>query len=405
MKKTKILFILGMLLTAFLCINISVGAEEEEAENAAEEMAEGYIIGVSYYDPDDFEGIAFREYFDNYLGTAFNAEFYYNAEPIDSAEDEIAFVEKLHTQGIRGLISFMSTYVEEVLPVCEEYGMYYICGSGTITDEVFDKIKDNPYFLGVIGPTSEDEQLAGETLAEDLAALDEECNASYLVISGGSSLGNEMHRLRTIGILTKLQEIYGLTYDSSVEDLSELSETTEISTGTDVRITILPGYLTDGTTVGEAAATGEYSTVISCMTVANAISYISDTEADNGYDIKVGMVDCFTAQNYAFFNEKDANGDSKLNCLVGKYGAVVAPAFVAMSNAYAGYVDAFREDGSAFWLHQSFWYAGDTEEFNEQYALSIGISENTYSAADMMQVMKAFNEEADFEAFKEFTEK
>ncbi|MCD7737031.1 MAG: hypothetical protein LUI07_08755 [Lachnospiraceae bacterium] len=418
MKKSKTILLLGMILTALFSVNAAaedeaeateaaadIAASAKDAEAAAAEMAEGYTIGVSYYDPEDFEGIAFREYFDNYLGTAFNAEFYYNSESIDSAEDEIAFVEELHEQGIQGIISFMSTYVEDVLPVCEEYGMYYICGSGTITEEVYDSVKDNPYFLGVVGPTDEDEEQAGEYLAEKLSALDEGQNASYLVVSGGSSLGNEMHRLRTVGILTKLQEIYGLTYDQSAEELAELSEETEISTGTDVRITILPGYLTDGTAVGSAAATGEYDMVISCMTIANAITYITDAEAENGYDIKVGMVDCFTDQNYAFFNEKDVNGDSKLNCLVGKYGAVVAPAFVAMSNAYAGYAEDFRDEGSAFWLHQTYWYAADTEEFNEQYALSIGISENTYSAADMMQVMKLFNNEADFDAYREFTEK
>ncbi|MCC8065504.1 MAG: hypothetical protein LIO94_00140 [Clostridiales bacterium] len=413
MKKSIALFLIGMILTA--SVPVSVMAEEaetaetsliaEEISSAEEEMAEGYTIGVSIYDPDDYEAVAFHKYFEEYLGSSFNATFYYNAERIDSAEDEIAFVEELHEQGVKGIISFLSTYVEDVLPVCEEYGMYYVLGSGTLTDEVFDAVKDNPYFLGVIGPSNEDEQDAGETLAEYMSALDETRDASYLVVSGGSSLGNEMHRLRTVGILSSLQELYGLTYDETAEELAEVSETTVVETGTDVKITILPGYLEDEAAVTEAVSGGEYTAVISSMTIANAVSNIADAEAEYGYDIKVGMIDCFTDVNYEFFNTTDVNGDSRLNCLIGKYGAVVAPAFVAMSNAYAGYEEDFREDGNAFRLNQSFWYAANTDEFNEQYALSIGISDNTYSATDIMQAMKIFNEDADFETFKEFTEK
>ncbi|MCD8336460.1 MAG: hypothetical protein LUD18_04145 [Lachnospiraceae bacterium] len=410
MKKSRILWILGMILTAFLSLGVAVSAAEEESEaeslSAEEEMAAGYMIGVSVYDPEDWEAIAFRDYFEDYLGMAFNASFYYNAERIDTAEDEIAFVEELHEAGVKGIISFLSTYIEDVLPVCEEYGMYYILGSGTISDEVYENVKDNPYFLGTIGPTTEDEQTAGEILAENLAALDESGDASYLVVTGGSGIGNEMHRLRTVGILSKLQEIYGLTYEMTVEELAEITEVTEIETGTDVRITLLPGYLVDGSEVGEAVEGGEYTMVISAMTIANAITNICNAEEANGYDIKVGMVDCFTDQNYAFFNETDVNGDSKLNCLVGKYGAIVGPSFVAMCNAYAGYADKFREeDGSAFRLYQTYWYAASTEEFNELYAQSISAYENTYSATDMLQVLKLYNADADYEAFAEFTEK
>jgi len=387
---------------------VSAAEEESEAESlsAEEEMAAGYTIGVSVYDPEDWEAIAFRDYFEDYLGTAFNASFYYNAERIDTAEDEIAFVEELHEAGVKGIISFLSTYIEDVLPVCEEYGMYYILGSGTISDEVYENVKDNPYFLGTIGPTTEDEQTAGETLAENLAALDENGDASYLLVTGGSGIGNEMHRLRTVGILSKLQEIYGLTYEMTAEELAELTEVTEIETGTDVRITLLPGYLVDGSEVGEAVEGGEYTMVISAMTIANAITNICNAEEANGYDIKVGMVDCFTDQNYAFFNETDVNGDSKLNCLVGKYGAIVGPSFVAMCNAYAGYAEEFRtEDGSAFRLYQTYWYAASTEGFNELYAQSISAYENTYSATDMLQVLKLYNADADYEAFRQFTEK
>ena len=75
---------------------------------------------------------AFRNYLENYIGITFNVEFVYSTG-ILSAEDEIAFIEELHKQGVEGIISFLSTDLQQVLPVCEEYGMYYVRGSGTIS--------------------------------------------------------------------------------------------------------------------------------------------------------------------------------------------------------------------------------------------------------------------------------
>lgn len=94
-----------------------------------------------------------------------------------------------------------------------------------------------------------------------------------------------------------------------------------------------------------------------------------------------------------------------MDYLVRKYGAIVAPSFVAIENAYERFEDEYREDGSAFRLEQSFWTVSSPGEYNSQYALSVGMYDNTYSANDMMKVMKAYTEDADFEAFKEFTEK
>ncbi|MCD7955033.1 MAG: hypothetical protein LUG93_04610 [Lachnospiraceae bacterium] len=373
---------------------------------SADELWNGGItIGVAVYDAEDEEALEFRQYLESYIGGSFEAEFLYNVEAIDSAEDEIAFIEQLHEQGAQGVISLLTTYVEEVLPVCEEYGMYYICGSGTISDEVYERVKDHPYFLGTIGASNEEEQQAGEWLAESMAALDTEKNFHYLVVTGGSAAGNEMHRLRTEGILSKLQEVYGLSYDMSIEELAQCGELTEIETGSDVRITLLPGYLSEGTEVSEAVSAGDYDAVLSSLTIGDAVNQISEIEREEGRNIRIGMVDCFTDENSAYFNETDANGDTKLNLLVGKYGAVIAPAFAAIYNACSGYAEEFRDDGSAFRLYQSYWYAQSTEEFDELYALSIGMYENVYSAADMLQVLKAYNPEADFQVFAAFTQK
>ena len=56
-------------------------------------------------------------------------------------------------------------------------------------------------------------------------------------------------------------------------------------------------------------------------------------------------------------------------------------------------------------MEQNFWIAENADEFNELYALSVGMYENTYSAADIMQVLKEFNPDATFEDYKAFAER
>lgn len=63
-----------------------------------------------------------------------------------------------------------------------------------------------------------------------------------------------------------------------------------------------------------------------------------------------------------------------------------------MENALAGFSEDYRDDGNAFQLNQSFWVADSEESFNKQYALSVGMYDNTYSVEDMMKVMKFYTQ-------------
>ena len=383
-----------------ICISVTVLASDtSETANT--------VIGVSVYNLNDAEVRAFRNYLENYIGITFNVDFIYSTG-ILSAEDEIAFIEELHEKGVKGIISFLSTDLEQVLPVCEEYGMYYIRGSGTINNEMFEKVKNNPYFLGVIGPSAEEEQKAAEDMAQYFASEDSERKNQYIITSGGAGVNNEMHRLRTAGILNQLQKSYNLSYEKPVEELVLATDTEKIETGTDIQITIVPGYPSVenlNENLRKVLDDGENNVILSVLSVNSFMDAISACEQEKKEDIQVGAIDCFTEENYELFHTKGYDGKENLDYLVGKYGAIVAPAFVAMENAYEGYAEDYRENGSAFQLQQSFWTAISPKEFDSQYALSIGMYDNTYSAQSMMKVMKAYEPSADFDSFKAFTEK
>ena len=402
MKKI-ISFILTMIML-LTCTSISVMASDTLNDTADQD--EKMTIGVSVYNLNDAEVREFRNYFENYVGMAFEVEFLYSSS-ISTAEEEISFINELHERNVKGIISFLSSDLEEVLPVCEEYGMYYVRGSGTISDEMYEKVKDNPYFLGTIGTSVETEKDAAANMAEYFVSEDQNNQNHYIIACGGSAIGNEMHRLRTIGILNKLQEAYGLSYEKSVEELVNTQDTEEIETGSDIKITLVPGYPKDhlDEKLADSLNTGDYNVILSVVSASDFIKIIDAYEEENSTDVLLGSIDCFTEDTYEMFNKKGYNGKERIDYLVGKYGAIVAPSFVAMKNALEGFAEDYREDGSAFRLQQSFWTADSVDEFNKQYALSIGMYDNTYSVEDMMEVLKSYTPETNFEKFRKFTEK
>ena len=177
MKKV-VSVIVGIVL--FLCLGMAVLAGDE---------TEKTVIGVSVYNLNDTEVRAFRNYLENYIGITFDVDFLYSSG-ILSAEEEIAFIDELHERGVKGIISFLSSDLEEVLPVCESYGMYYVRGSGTISDEMYEKVKDNPYFLGTIGPSVAAEQEAAKEMTAYFASKDEAKQNQYLIMTGGAGKAN-----------------------------------------------------------------------------------------------------------------------------------------------------------------------------------------------------------------------
>lgn len=400
----KIISCILTVLMLFMCTSSPVWAEEVQSDVTGENKKT--VIGVSVYDLDDAEVRAFRNYFENYAGVSFEVEFLYSSS-INTAEEEIDFINELHKRNVKGIISFLSSDLEEVLPVCKEYGMYYVRGSGTISDEMYEKVKDNPYFLGTIGTSVETEMDAAANMAEYFVSEDQNNQNHYIIACGGSAIGNEMHRLRTIGILNKLQEAYGLSYEKSVEELVNTQDTEEIETGSDIKITLVPGYPKDhlDEKLADSLNTGEYNVILSVVSASDFIKIIDAYEEENSTDVLLGSIDCFTEDTYEMFNKKGYNGKERIDYLVGKYGAIVAPSFVAMKNALEGFAEDYREDGSAFRLQQSFWTADSVDEFNKQYALSIGMYDNTYSVEDMMEVLKSYTPETNFEKFRKFTEK
>jgi hypothetical protein len=399
-KKKKMIFL--CLLLVFIAL-FYIGCKnygETEIKNTEIQ----HKIGVVVFDQDNPELRMFMNYYRDYIEGGFPVQFYFS-DAVSSGEDEIAFIKKMKEQGVEGIISFYGLDLANTVKACEEEEMYYVLGSGTISEEEFNAVKSNTYFLGTIGPESSEETKAGEDMAADLA---DQGAKSYLILSGGSNASNYMHFERTIGMLNTLAEKWNLSYGESTEDLAVSETITKVETGNEeISITICPGYVTreEGKeNLTQALKEGTYDAVLSAVGVNDVLDQLLSAEKEAGQDMLIGTVDCFSQENYDAILADDAYGNAEINYVKGKYASMVGPAFAALYNAMEGDLDVVKPDGEAFRLYQGFWSASGRDQYREMYGYTQDVYENAYSCADLMKVIKAFDEDADFDQLKALTE-
>lgn len=356
-------------------------------------------IGVAVYNTEDPEVLAFQNYFKNYLANCFHVSFLYS-DSIRSAEDEQAFVKQAADAGAEGIISFISYDLEHTVALCEEKQIYYMMGSGTIAQEAFEAVKDSPHFLGVIGPNEKIERQAGEDMAAFFAKQDGAQAASYLIFTGGGSLGNVMHQYRTEAILTRLQEQYGLDFGQQSAAELALSDQSATLSGRNMAVTLFPGYVSRPEVMAagkEMIANGDYSVILSVMGLSELYGDIKTARKQRN-NLAVGVIDCFSEVNL------NAVKDGYLRYVTGKYSSLVGPSFAAMYDAIHGNADNYKKDGEAFRLTQGFWTADDTKSYEKLYAYAVSDYLNAYSGDDLMNVMKLYTASATFDDFKMLTE-
>ena len=337
-------------------------------------------IGVIVYNTGDDEVIGFREYLQGYIESNFEMVKFVYSDSIQSAEQELAFIQQACDEGVEGFMSFLSHDLRAEVALCEKNKAYYMLASGTVAAEDFDAVADNPWFLGMFGPGQPFEFQAGADLARFF--IRERTGNRYFVLSGGAAMGNEMHYQRTLGILDTFASAYGIAFPMPREELAKVSEPTTVELEK-LTVTICPGYVSRANfleTAKQAFAAGSYDAVLSVLPPVEMAAAIGNTP--------LGVVDAYHTRNLQLFT------NNKLHYLVGKYSSSVGPAFALMFNAVTGYAEDFRNDGRAVMVAQNFWTSDSAEDYQTKYALSQSETMNAYSFEDLRTVCKAFNSEA-----------
>lgn len=383
MKRLIAVLMAAMIL---LCMGGCIAGTKKGADTSAE-----HKIAVAVYDVTDDEVIAFREYLTDYIQECFpEVEFMYSYA-IRSAEDEMAFLKEACENGAEGVMSFITYDLSEEVAYCASKGVYYMLASGTVTDEAYESVAEDPYFVGVVGPGREIEHQAGVDMAEYF--INEMDGDQYILFTGGASIGNEMHRERAVGALEVFEREYG--------DLGQSAETLAVTekpvklTFDGAGLTIFPGYTTReeiGAAAKKELESADYDFALSMFSMYSMV----DVFRKEG--IKQGVIDCYSMTN------KDLFADGTLCYVAGKFSSTIGPSFAAMYNAITGYGEDFRQDGRAFKMTQGFWISKDKKEYNDQYALATGIYVNAYDHEDLRSVMKAYDTSASFKRLKALTE-
>ena len=379
--------IVSILLAILMVLGVGGCSSMQEETGGRSE----HRIGVAVYDVTDDEVTAFREYLTDYIKKCFPEVDFCYSYAIRSAEDEMKFLEDACAEGVEGIMSFITYDLAAEVDYCASKGIYYMLASGTVTDEAYEAVADEPYFLGVVGPGLEIERQAGADMAEYF--INEMEGDSYILFTGGAAIGNEMHRMRSVGALEVFEKYFG-DLGQSVEKLAVTEDAVKLTAG-NIGLTVFPGYTTredvEKRAVEELEST-EYDLVLSMFSMYSMVDVLKKE------GVKQGVIDCYSMTNKALF----ANGP--LGYVAGKYGSTIGPSFAAMYNAVTGYGDEFRENGRAFQMTQGYWLSKNKKEYNDQYALATGIYVNAYDYEDLCSVMKVYDGKASFEKLKALAE-
>lgn len=389
-----ILFFLTVILLGSLAFGCATTDSDDIAtQNKREADASGldsHTIGVATYNIRDAQVMMFKEYLDHYIGDCFPDVTFLYSESISGSEELMDFLELCAENGAEGVMVFGSYDLQKEVAFCAEHDMYMIRPSATSSDADFEAVASNPYYIGEIGPGSELEYEAGADMTRTMA----EDGKNYLILSGGAAEDNEMHRLRTLGMLETLQEIYGTELEQTAEELAVTEETVTVEAG-GLKVTVFPGYLEREENAAAAAKMiedGDYTTVLSSVPVSPLMETLDTVK------VECGTIDCFSEDNSYGFQ------DGTISYVAGKYQSEIGPGFAALYNDITGNADAFRENGRAFRLKQGFWTAKSSEEYEKMYSLARSISVNAYNYEDLYSVIKSMTPEADFDSLKTLAE-
>lgn len=359
-------------------------------------------IGVAVYDPNNAEMKMFTSYYRDYIAEGFPVRFFIS-DRLTTAEDEQSFIRTMKAQGADGIISFFGNDILPVLKTCQEEELWYILGSGTLSSEDFAAADDNPWFLGTIGPDPAEEIRAGSDMA---AYFWGQGARRVLLLTGGASKNNYMHYARAQGALDTLAQLSGTVFPIKDEQILLTEETLELQMG-EGTLVISPGYYTresDRPLVNEALDSEDFDAVLSTYDIHDLLNRIAERESTLGHNISVGMIDCFSEQSFTNINTTDAYGSPQVDYIEGKYASMAGPAFAALYNAVNGDLDVISPDNSALRLYQGFWTARGRDEYNKLYGYTTGIYENAYSCSDLMQIIKIYQLDADYDAFAALTQ-
>lgn len=331
-------------------------------------------MGVLVSDATTAEALAFRSYYTNYIQNQYNVEFIYSDELKDAAGEKSA-IDTFITNNCKAIISFSSFDRPAQIEQCAGAKVYYAVATGTLTEEQYEKYKENEYYIGAIGPSLEDEYQTGYDMAKYYL---DQGNKNFAIFGGAVPYYTDMHIYRVAGMLNAMVEAggEGANYEGAAgkdEIIGQIYASGDVKTGNIGTINVIGyvgGYDMDDAWFAKCAQMAQTADLEVILAVGNGSDFFGTAIKDT--DVKIASVDAY-ASSYG-----DAMKAGMLDYLAGKFSASIGPVFAAVYSTVNG-KPIRTEEGYALALSQGYWVAKSAEQFEEYYSKDSSSDEPVYT--------------------------
>ena len=289
------------------------------------------------------------EYFRNYIGPEYNCEFMFS-EAISDLEAALTFLENAADAGCDAIINYypIKDNTEQLVMKAAELGMVFVenGGRGKANDDVYAAAYEN-----FSGGFQADQPATGKLFKDWMEEnIDTSTEHGYLIATGGAYQGNDQQTQISTNMLSALEELYGLKFDLTKEELYQSSSPIEGTNDKGIAVYCYPGQPSqNGWLEGLNAAlqTGKYDYI---LTAPNVIGNVGT--AIN--ELETAMKKDFTWIGFGTFGDalttaistKDSFGNQTLSMSTVKFTSIVsAMAFAKVYNTLTGHNDVNLENG------------------------------------------------------------
>ncbi|MCM1536896.1 MAG: hypothetical protein NC254_00710 [bacterium] len=375
----------------------AAGSQNDQDDQSAStlDMSQKIKMGVLVSDSTTAESLAFQSYYKQYIAGNFNVELMYSDELVDAAGEKAA-IETFIMNNCKAVISFSSFDRMAQLNQCADAGVYYAVATGTLTDEEYESVKSNEYYVGAIGPSLDVEFQAGYDMAKYYL---DQGKTNFAIFGGALPYYTEMHIYRAAGMLTAMVEAGGdganyLGATDAGSIIGKIYETATLETGAIGNINLVGyvgGYDMDDAWFAKCGQMAQTEGLEVILAVGNGSDFFGTSV--QGTDVKIASVDAYAS---AYGEAMEAG---MLDYLAGKFSASIGPIFAATYSATLG-APIRTGEGYALALDQGYWVATSYEQFSEYYAVDSSVEAPAYTK-EMLEGLLG----ADYAVFAEFVGK
>jgi len=322
-------------------------------------------ICVETFDPADAGYMGVQDYFKFLSENVFNVEFIYS-EKIESAEQELQFIENCGAAGAKGFVAYYNVSKGQAVAKAAELEMYY-WGIAEEKD-VYEEYKANPYYLGsVINGNGDYDGMYAVT-----KALLESGRTKFVYANGGADFGVAMFIDRRNGFMAAIDEAK--------------------AAGATITVNEVPGFPNEAWFAAQGAAlAGDLDVVVSSFGPEIWIQPIS--AGGKAESVTIGSFGAISPSSVDLYKQMYAGGlfSAIATEPTERFGIGIAQ----IVNAVDGNADALKDNGVATNAAQSLWIVTSPEAYDKVSGFEMGDGRAQYSKG-LVNLVKNLNPDASY---------